>query len=296
MGFQRIMGTPFLYLATVLIWGTTWIAITYQLGPAAATTSVTLRFGLASTLLFLWCRFHKLPLRFTAREHVRIAAQGACLFGVNLLLIYVAERTVSSGVTSVLFTAIIPLNIIGSRLFFGTPVSRRTWTGAALGLIGMALVYWPEFGKLHSLSASLGGLAAALLGTVFASAGNLISVRNQKAGMPIVQTNAYGMAYGAASVCLVGLLAGNSFHVDWSLPYCISLTYLAVFGSILAFGAYLTLIGRIGAGRAAYTGVLFPLVALGISTVWEHYQWTPSALFGMTSCVAGSVLMNVRRT
>jgi drug/metabolite transporter (DMT)-like permease len=113
--------------------------------------------------------------------------------------------------------------------------------------------------------------------------------------MPILQTNAYGMAYGAATVALVGLLAGRSFRVDWGPSYAVSLVYLAVFGSILAFGAYLTLIGRIGAGRAAYTGVLFPLVALAISTVWEHYRWTPSSLLGIGCCVAGSVVMNSGR-
>ncbi len=289
------MGTPFLYAATVLIWGTTWIAITYQLKSASPATSVMIRFGLASALLFLWCALRRVPLRLTAGQHLRVAAQGGCLFGLNLLLIYVAERTVPSGVTSVLFTTLIPMNLAGSRLFFGTPISRRSWAGAVLGLVGVALVYLPEVEEIHSLSASLGGLASALAGTAFASAGNLMSARNQRAGMPILQTNAYGMAYGAAIVGLVGLLSGQSFHVAWSGPYAVSLVYLSVFGSVLAFGAYLTLIGRIGAGRAAYTGVLFPLVALAISTVWEHYTWTPLALSGVGCCVAGSVLMNMRR-
>jgi drug/metabolite transporter (DMT)-like permease len=113
--------------------------------------------------------------------------------------------------------------------------------------------------------------------------------------MPILQTNAYGMAYGAATIGLIGLLTGQSFHVAWCASYVLSLAYLAIFGSVLAFGAYLTLIGRIGAGRAAYTGVLFPLVALTISTVWEHYHWTPSALIGMGCCVAGSIFINLSR-
>jgi drug/metabolite transporter (DMT)-like permease len=289
------MGTPFLYLATILIWGSTWIAITYQLGATSPATSVTLRFALASAFLFVWCILRRIPLRLTAKQHRRAAAQGACLFGTNLLLIYLAERSIPSGVVSVLFTAIIPMNLVGGRLFFGTPISRRTGVGAGLGLAGVALVFWPQIEEIHSLGASLTGLACALLGTAFASAGNLMSVRNQKEGMPIVQSNAFGMAYGAATVGLIGLVFRQSFHVNWSGPYVISLGYLALFGSVLAFGAYLTLIGRIGAGRAAYTGVLFPLVALAISTVWEHYHWTPSALLGMGCCVTGSVFMNVRR-
>ena len=289
------MGTPFLYVATILIWGTTWIAITYQLGATSPTTSVMLRFGLASAVLFLWCALRGIPLRLTAQQHRRAAGQGACLFGINLLLVYIAERTIPSGVVSVLFTALIPLNIIGARIFFGTPISARTWFGAALGLAGMALVFWPEFEQIHSLEANLTGLACALSGTVFASAGNLMSARNQKAGMPILQTNAFGMAYGAAITGAVGLVTGQSFHVAWSAPYVVALAYLAVFGSILAFGAYLTLIARIGAGRAAYTGVLFPLVALAISTIWEHYHLTPMALIGMGCCVSGTLFMNARR-
>jgi drug/metabolite transporter (DMT)-like permease len=103
------------------------------------------------------------------------------------------------------------------------------------------------------------------------------------------------MAYGAIITGLVGVVARQPFHVDWSGAYVLSLVYLAVFGSVLAFGAYLTLIARIGAGRASYTGVLFPLVALVISTIWEHYHWTPSALLGMGCCVTGTVFMNARR-
>jgi drug/metabolite transporter (DMT)-like permease len=289
------MGTPFLYVATVLIWGTTWIAITYQLEAAAPTTSVALRFALASAILFVWCAIRRVPLRLTAQQHRRAAAQGACLFGTNLLLVYLAERSIASGVVSVIFTAIIPMNIVGSRLFFGSPIAPRTGFGAALGLAGVALVFLPELKAIHSVSASLTGLTYALLGTASASAGNLMSVRNQREGMPILQTNAYGMGYGATTVGLMGLVCGQSFHIAWSTPYFLSLAYLAVFGSVLAFGAYLTLIGRIGAGRAAYTGVLFPLVALAISTVWEHYHWTASALAGMACCVTGSILMNWRR-
>jgi drug/metabolite transporter (DMT)-like permease len=290
------MGTPFLYLATILIWGTTWIAITYQLGSVAPTTSVMLRFALASATLFLWCAVRRAPLRLTARQHGRAAAQGACLFGVNLLFMYLAERSIPSGVVSVLFTLIVPMNLVGGRLFLGTPIPLQSRLGAALGLAGVSLVFWPEIREVHSLGASLAGLACALLGTAFASAGNLLSVRNQRDGMPILQTNAFGMAYGAAAVGLIGLLSGQSFHVAWSESYALSLGYLAIFGSVLAFGAYLTLIGRIGAGRAAYTGVLFPLVALAISTIWEHYRWTPSALAGMACCITGSIFMNLRRS
>jgi drug/metabolite transporter (DMT)-like permease len=288
------MGTPFLYVVTILIWGTTWIAITYQLGSAAPTTSVALRFGLASVVLGLWCVVTRVSLRLTGRQHLRAAAQGVCLFGTNLWLLYLAERSIPSGVVSVLFTLLVPMNIVGGRLAYRTPIALGTVLGAVFGLVGVALVFWPQFGTVGSAGASLAGLAYAVLGTASASIGNLISVRNLRDGMPILQTNAFGMAYGALAMASVGLVTGQSFHVAWSPPYLLSLGYLAIFGSIFAFGAYITLIRRIGAGRAAYTGVLYPLVALGISTVWEGYHWTPSALAGMAFCVTGSLIMNRR--
>ena len=288
------MNTPLLYLCVVAIWGTTWIAITYELGPAAPTTSVMLRFGLASLLLLAWCLLRKIPLKLSREQHLRVAAQGACLFGVNLLLMYYAEQLISSGVVSVIFTSLVPFNLIGGRLIFGTPITGKSIAGAAFGVCGILLVFYPEFGRMGSVSNSLAGLAFALGGTAVASVGNLMAARNQKAGIPILQSNAWGMGYGAVSVGLVGLALGNSFHVAWNLSYSLGLAYLAVFGSILAFGAYLLLIRRIGPGPAAYTGVLFPLVALAISTFREGYRWNVSAVIGMLFCVGGSILMNLR--
>jgi drug/metabolite transporter (DMT)-like permease len=228
------MGTPFLYVVTILIWGTTWIAITYQLGSAAPTTSVALRFGLASVVLGLWCVVTRVSLRLTGRQHLRAAAQGVCLFGTNLWLLYLAERSIPSGVVSVLFTLLVPMNIVGGRLAYRTPIALGTVLGAVFGLVGVALVFWPQFGTVGSAGASLAGLAYAVLGTASASIGNLISVRNLRDGMPILQTNAFGMAYGALAMASVGLVTGQSFHVAWSPPYLLSLGYLAIFGSIFA--------------------------------------------------------------
>ncbi|MES9887511.1 MAG: EamA family transporter, partial [Candidatus Sedimenticola sp. 6PFRAG1] len=145
-------------------------------------------------------------------------------------------------------------------------------------------------------SGAVTGLVLSLLGTYFASLGNVISARNQEQGIPVVQSNAYGMAYGAAVMFLAALVQGLPLSFDLSIGYTSSLLYLALFGSVFAFGSYLTLVGRIGPEKAAYATVLFPLVALLISTLFEDYEWTLVAAFGVILVVAGNVLIIMPRT
>ncbi len=106
--------------------------------------------------------------------------------------------------------------------------------------------------------------------------------------MPVMQTNAVAMAYGAAFTAIVAVARGQSFGFDWSPAYVGSLLYLALFGSIVAFGCYLTLLGRIGADRAAYANILHPVVALGVSTALEGFGWSWPALLGLVFVVAGN--------
>ena len=130
-----------------------------------------------------------------------------------------------------------------------------------------------------------------LVATWFASIGNIISARNQRKAIPVIHTNAWGMAYGAAIMAIYALLSGVPFSYDPTFSYSASLLYLSVFGSILAFGCYLTLVGRIGADKAAYVAVLFPVIALGLSTLFEDYQWTLRALFGFGLVLFGNYIV-----
>lgn len=163
--------------------------------------------------------------------------------------------------------------------------------GALIGLTGIILVFWPEVANMQHNSGALKGLLLGLLGTYVASLGNMISARNQSRRLPVIQSNAYGMAYGALILFLVVALQGVSFRYDLSLDYNLSLLYLALFGSVLALGSYLTLLGRIGPEKAAYATVLFPLVALGISTLFENYHWSLMAAGGVALVVTGNVLI-----
>lgn len=285
------MNLPFLYVACVLIWGSTWLAITFQLGEVPVTASLTYRFALASLILFVWCAFRRIPLQFDRRQHGFIALQGVSLFGINYWLIYLAEQQLPSGIVAVAFTAVVMMNLIGSRLAFGTPLMPRAVTGAALGLVGIALVFWPELLAFRGDRTAWLGLVYSLAAAAFASVGNLLSARNQKDAIGVIPGNALGMGYGAAFMALAGVLTGSRFSFNPTLPYTASLIYLAVFGSVLAFGAYLTLIGRLGAARASYAGVLIPLVALVFSTFFEGYTWHPAALLGVLACIAGNLLI-----
>jgi len=289
------MNNLLLYASTVFIWGTTWLGIKFQLGSVGPMISVTYRFTAAAAILLLYCKLRGLNMRFSIRAHLFMALQGVLLFGLNYWLVYLAEVYITSGLVAVVFSTIVFMNIVNGSLFLGSPIRLRVVTGAAVGLAGIGLVFWPEIKTFDLSDTAVYGFLLGLLGTFMASLGNITSVRNQKDRLPVIQTNAFGMAYGAASVCAVCLINGKSFTFDPSFAYLASLIYLSVFGSIVAFGCYLTLVGRIGADRAAYAGMLFPLVALGISTLFEGYRWYATSLAGMLLVLLGNVWVLHRR-
>ncbi len=280
-----------LYTATVLIWGSTWIFIKLQLGVVDPVLSVAYRVALASIILLGYCRLRGLDLRFSLRQHMFIALQGAFLFSINYLLVYMAELYLTSGLVAVLFSTLVFMNVIIGAVALGTPIRGHVVLGALLGMVGIALVYLPELNAFNLQDSGFVGLLLGIGGVVVASFGNITSARNQRAGLPVVQTNALGMGYGALLMLIYALLRGIPFQFSLSLPYVSSMLYLAVFGSVLAFGAYLTLLGRIGADRAAYATLLFPIIALGLSTLFEGYQWNGLALFGTVLVLAGNFLV-----
>ncbi len=278
------------YSMTVLIWGSTWLAIKFQLGVVDPSQSVAYRFLLAALMLFVWCVFRRLPLRFSRRAHGMIALQGVCLFALNYLLFYLAELQITSGLAAVVFSTIVIMNLLNGRLFLGTPVEWKVLLGGGLGLLGLTLMFWPEMVAVDFSGPVLKGLLLSVAATYLASLGNIISARNQQHGLPVVQTNTIGMAYGGLCMLVVALFSGTPFNIELTSSYLLSLGYLALFGSVIAFGCYLSLVGRIGPGRAAYATLLFPLVALVLSTFWENYHWTAEALAGIGLILGGNYL------
>lgn len=288
------MGNALFYLATVLIWGSTWLAITFQLGVVDPLVSVAYRFVLAALLLLAWCAARGLTLRFGARAQGFVLLQGLLLFGFNYWLIYLSTQYLTSGLIAVLFSSVIVMNIVNGRVWLNSPMRGHVVVGAGVGLIGIALVFWPELAGTNLDHDAWLGIGFALAGTYSASLGNIVSARNQRNGLPVVQTNAMGMAYGGLTMLLVAGLVGKTYLFEFTLPYVGSLLYLAVFGSIVAFGCYLTLVGRIGADKAAYAMLLFPVVALQLSAWFEGYRWSPQSFAGVALVLAGNGIILVR--
>ncbi|MDH3386690.1 MAG: DMT family transporter [Gammaproteobacteria bacterium] len=280
-----------LYLASVLIWGSTWYAIKFQLGVVAAEVSLVYRFALAAAILLLFCVLSRRNLRYSPREHGFIALQGLFLFSSNYLVFYWATGLLTSGIVALIFSTVILMNIINGAIFMRIGVSRRVVAGAAFGIAGIVAIFWSEVSAVDNNADTLRGLWMCILATYFASTGNIISARNQKQQLPVIQTNAWGMAYGAMIMAVYAFFSEAPFNYDPAPAYSVSLIYLSVFGSILAFGSYLTLVGRIGADRAAYAAVLFPVIALGLSTLFEDYQWTLRAIFGFALVLLGNYIV-----
>ena len=280
-----------LYVITVLIWGSTWLVIKYQLGLVSPELSIAYRFGLAASILILFSLVRRLPLRFNIKSHGFFALQGLLLFSLNYLLVYLAEGFLTSGLVAIIFSVIIITNVIFGAIFLHNPIRTKVVIGAILGLAGLAFVFWPELSTFSLSSLEVLGMALAFIATISASLGNVVSARNQRSDLPVIQTNAFGMLYGALFMFLVAILRGAQLEFDPSPSYIISLFYLAIFGSVIAFGSYLTLLGRIGLDRAAYVTILFPIIALLLSTIFEDLQWRPTQLVGVALVLLGNAVV-----
>ncbi len=284
-----------LFISTVLIWGTTWIAIALQLGPVPAMVSAFYRFALAGGL-FLIALTLAGRLRLPQRRHQPwLLAQALCLFSLNFLCFYNAAAYVSSGLISVIFSLATIFNALNARLFFGDAITGRTLIASALGVAGLACLFGPQI-SLSNGSATLTGVGLSGLGTLFFSLGNMVSRRNSAAGIDTVTANAWGMAYGAVILFGFVVATGAPILAPPDATYLAALLYLAIVGSIIGFTTYLMLVARIGSARAAYATVLFPIVALTLSTLFEGYRWGWINAFGLVLALLGNAVMFTRQT
>ena len=267
-----------LFSICVLIWDSTWLAITYQLGSVAPEVSVGVRFVLASIVLFIFCRWRKIALRFSKRQHLDLMLFGTAMFCLSYIFVYHAELHPM-------------INMWLSRIFFGTPVTTRVSIAAMLGIIGIVFVFWTALDRLNTSANVTLGIIFTVLSVFASSAGSMIALRTQKLGFATWPSMAWGMFYGGVFALIYAALIGRSMRIDFTTPYLTALIYLALFGSIITFGCYLTLLKRIGAARAAYVGVMVPVVALVVSFFFESFQWTWMTTIGVTLLVTGNVLM-----
>jgi len=276
------------YSGVVLIWGTTWFAILFQLHEVDPLVSIIYRFAIAAVILMIYCLATGKRMHYSPVDHLYMALMGVFLFALNYWLFYVAELSLPSGLVAVVFSTMVVWNILFGKFFLGTAVRPLVLLGAVLGFTGIGLVFKPELSAFGYSREGMWGLVLSLAATISASLGNIISARNQRSGIPVVQANAWGMSYGTAFMILAALLTSREITFQVTVPYIASLLYLALFGSVFAFGMYLTLIGRIGADRAAYTTLLFPIVALALSTAFEGYRGSAGAMTGIGLILAGN--------
>jgi drug/metabolite transporter (DMT)-like permease len=274
------MSTSWLFWTPTLIWASTWHVILYQLGPVPPMDSVAYRFGLASVLLLGWTAARAGWPRFTAREHAALAVTGTIQYGLNYVLVYLAERHIPSGLVAVLFTWMVFGNAAAGAWFFGQRLSGRHWLGAAGGVVGVALIFQPEIASAGGRPDAGLGLVLGLGAVAAAVAGNVCTLKLahavQPRGVGLPAVLGASMAWGAALLVTVSLLVDGRLHWDSRPAYLASLVYLAVFGSVVAFLTYFQLAQRVGPGRASLMSIVIPVVALAVSAALEG--WRPSGL------------------
>jgi len=280
-----------LYAATIFAWSTSWLALKWQVGVVDPQVSLVWRFSLAAALMLALCALTGRRLVFPWRFHLRFAGMGILLFSTNFLLFYYAAYGLVSGLLSVIFSTASVTNILMNTLVLRRPLRPRVAFGAALGVTGIACLFWPEISAQSLGGPALAGLGLGIAGTLCFSAGNMISASNQKLGIPVFSANAIGMVYGALNCLVISLVAGSEFIVEPTWRYAGSLIWLVCFSTVLAFYVYLTLLGRIGADRAGYATVIFPVFALIISTFVEGYQWTALSFIGLTLVAVGNIVI-----
>ncbi|KFC82080.1 DMT family transporter [Buttiauxella agrestis] len=280
-----------LYISVVVIWGTTWLAIYMQQGVVSVPVSIFWRFAVAAIVMLVVLLALGRLRRISLRDHLFCMLQGGCVFGFNFFCFYHAAAYISSGLESVIFSMSVLFNAINSMIFFRQRPSKNLLPAAVLGIAGVIALFWHDLVATQMAPTLLMGIGLSALGTFGFSIGNMISTRHQRRGLETLSTNTYAMFYGTIIMGVLALVRGDSFMPEFTLRYLGSLFYLAIFGSVIAFGAYFTLVGRIGASQAAYSTLLFPLVALSLSTIYEGYVWHSNAVIGLCMILLGNLVM-----
>jgi drug/metabolite transporter (DMT)-like permease len=285
-----------LFSVTAVLWSLGWAAIRVQVEIAPAGPAVAWRLLLAGAVLQAWLRGTGRHRGFAARDLPFVAAQGLGLFAINNLIFYEAVVFIASGLVAVIVAMVIPLNALGLRAAFGTPVSRPVIAGAVVAAAGLALVFAPEWSSLSS-GGAWRGVALGVIGSCVVAGANMAAVRNARARLPTLAVIADGLVIGGVFASAVSLARGQGLAIPPSIPWLLSLAFQALAVSILSFFCYFTLQARIGADRAAYVLVVVPVLSLIQSSVVEDYRWSVPAIAGALLVAAGNgiALMPRRR-
>ena len=282
-----------LYFVVLLAWGSSWFAISFQLGDVAPQVSIVWRFLLASIMLFIWCYFRGLKLSFPWRDHLSWLLLGFFLFCVNYICAYFGTFYLASGLVCLIFSTLTLFTVFNGFIFFRKPIRLPILIGAVVGIAGLSIIFSNEISSTDwSLeSGVVKGFLWMLLATFFASIGMLLSGQFQARKMPLVQSNAFSMLYGSMILISYITVSDVSFSFNASYSYVLSLVYLAFVASVIGFGVYLKLVGNIGADKASYVNIFTPTIALLLSTLFENYEWSWVGLMGVLLIIIGNIIV-----
>ena len=285
------MNNFFLFVITLICWSPTWYVIKFQLGYVDPLVSVFYRFFIAAIIIFIYLIYKKKNLRFSLNHHIWFLLFGICLYSLNYIFFYLSNTYLISAFPAIVFSTIIIMNILGDSFYFKKKPSLKTLIGSTIGMIGIAIIFNDEIFNFTLSNGRHVGLFLALLGTFFASTGNMVHQRNLNNNLASMPSIAYSMLYGSLVTLLITQIKGTELLFDYSFSYIASLAYLTIIGSIFAFIFYLKLLEKVGAGRAGYVGALMPVLALLISTVFENLEWQTDLIVGLPILIIGAVLV-----
>lgn len=286
------------FAIVTMIWGSTWLAIHSQFGPVPTQWSVGYRFAIGALSMVVVALGMRAPLRMPPRAQLLAATLGLVTFAINYSAVYAAELHITSGLVAVIFSLLVPLNACFARIFLKQTLSRPFLIGSAVAMLGVALLFAHEWRALdrdpHEVAL---GVGLALLGVCFASIGNVMQGSAGARSVPMATLLAWSMGWGALFDAAMAWITTGPPVFDTRPSYIAGLLYLGIAASALAFTLYFNLIRRIGAARGGYVNVLIPVIAMGFSTLFEHYRWSPEAAAGGVLVIAGLALaMRARGT
>jgi drug/metabolite transporter (DMT)-like permease len=285
------MNNYILFLVTLFCWSPTWYVIKFQLGYVDPLVSVFYRFLIAAIIIFVYLIYKKKNLKFSLNQHIWFLFFGICLYSLNYVFFYLSNTYLISAFPAVVFSTVVIMNILGEGFYFKKKPSLKTLLGAAIGMIGIMIIFNEEIFNFSLANGTHVGLFLALLGTFCASTGNMVHQRNLNNNFPLIPTLAYAMLYGSLVTLSITQIKGTVLLFEYSFSYIASLAYLSIVGSIFAFIFYLRLLEKVGAGRAGYVGVVMPVLALLISTVFENLEWQQDLIIGLPILIIGAVLV-----
>jgi len=285
------MNNYILFLITLFCWSPTWYLIKFQLGYVDPLVSVFYRFLIAAIIIFIYLVIKNKNLKFSINHHFWFLFFGTCLYSINYVLFYLSNTYLISAFPAIVFSTVVIMNILGEKFYFNKKPSLKTLIGAIIGMIGIIIIFNEEIFNFSLSEGTHIGLFLALIGTFCASTGNMVHQRNLNNNFPPIQTIAYAMLYGSLVTLFVTKIRGAELLFENSVSYISSLLYLAIFGSIFAFISYLKLLEKVGPGRAGYVGVVMPVLALIISTIFEKLEWQIDLIIGLPILIIGAVLV-----